>query len=162
MNKVYNTQKEITTNLRKFLKESSSLYKTQLNFIPEVIFGMISSESVVTSDIARTLKDEFTLIQHDSITKRIRRLLNNKRFDGIKFYNEIISYIIDNYKVKHKTNKIHLIIDHMYCKENYTILMVSMRVGTQGIPICFKCFEVKIKILTLCFLPIDGLILKLY
>ena len=141
MNKLYNTQKEITTNLRNFLKESSSLYKPQLNFIPELIFGMISSESVVSSDIARTLKEEFSLIQHNSITKKIRRLFNNKRFDGIKFYNEIISYIIDNYKIKHKNNKIHLIIDHMYCKENYTVLMVSMRVGTQGIPICFKCFE---------------------
>lgn len=86
MYKLYNTQKEITTNLRNFLKKSSSLYKPQLNFIPELIFGMISSESVVSSDIARTLKDEFSLIQHDSITKRIRRLFNNKRFDGIKFY----------------------------------------------------------------------------
>ena len=143
MYKLYNTQKEITTNLRNFLKKSSSLYKPQLNFIPELIFGMISSESVVSSDIARTLKDEFSLIQHDSITKRIRRLFNNKRFDGIKFYNEIISYTIDNYKIKHKNNKIHLIIDHMYCKENYTVLMVSMRVGTQGIPICFKCLDRK-------------------
>ncbi len=70
MNKLYNTQKEITTNLRKFLKENSSLHKPQLNFIPELIFGLICGESVVTSDIARTLKDEFTLIQHDSITKK--------------------------------------------------------------------------------------------
>lgn len=102
---------------------------------------MIQSEPVVTGDIARSLKDEFTLIQHDSITKRIRRLLNYSRFDGYQFYLEIISYIIDNYKIKHTNNRVHLIIDHMYCKENYTVLMVSMRVGTQSIPICFKCFN---------------------
>ena len=29
----------------------------------------------------------------------------------------------------------------MYCKENYTVLFVSMRIGKQGIPIYFECFK---------------------
>lgn len=142
MNKVYNNQKEITSKIQKFLKENTNcLHKPQLNIIPSVIFGMIMSESVVTSDIARQLKGEFSLIQLDSVSRRIRRLLNNNRFDGYKFYQEVISNIINNYKVKHSNKKIHLTIDHMYCKENYTILLVSMRIGKQGVPIYFECFE---------------------
>lgn len=48
MNKLYNTQKEITNNIRNFLlSNTKSLHKPQLKFLPEVIFGMISSESLV-------------------------------------------------------------------------------------------------------------------
>ena len=142
MNKLYNTQKEITSKIENFLQECvTCLHRPQEKIIPSVIFGMIMSESVVTQDIARTLKDDFSLVQLDSVSRRIRRLLNNNRFDGYKFYKEIISYVIDNYKVKHSTNRVHLTIDHMYSKENYTVLFISMRIGKQGIPIYFECFK---------------------
>ena len=142
MNKLYNTQKEITSKIENFLQESvNCLYRPQEKIIPSVIFGMIIGESVVTQDIARVLKDDFSLVQLDSVSRRIRRLLNNSRFDGYAFYKEIITYVIDNYKVKHSTNRIHLTIDHMYSKENYTVLFISMRIGKQGIPIYFECFK---------------------
>ena len=100
MNKLYNTQKEITSKIENFLQKSvTCLHRPQEKIIPSVIFGMIMSESVVTQDIARTLKDDFSLIQLDSVSRRIRRLLNNNRFDGYKFYKEIITYVIVNYKV---------------------------------------------------------------
>ena len=52
MNILYNTQKQITNKIRSFLIENTfSLHKPQLNFLPEVIFGMISSESSVASDM---------------------------------------------------------------------------------------------------------------
>lgn len=142
MNSLYNTQKDITSKIETFLNENTPcLHKTQRNIIPSVIYGMISSESVVTLDIARNLKDDFSNVQLDSITRRIRRLLNNKRFDGYLFYKQIIQTVIDKYYVKHSNKKIHLIIDHMYSKEHYTVLLISMRVGKQGIPIYFECFE---------------------
>ena len=142
MNKVYNTQSDISSKIFNFLSNNTpSLHKPQLKFIPSVIFGMIMSESIVSSDIARELKEEFSLVQLDSITRRLRRLLNNPRFDGYLFYHQIISSIINNYKVKHSSNKLHITIDHMYSKENYTILFVSMRIGKQGIPIYFECFK---------------------
>lgn len=54
MTKLYNTQTEITNKIRGFLKiNDSNLRKTQLNIIPEILFGMISSESVVSTDIAK-------------------------------------------------------------------------------------------------------------
>lgn len=46
---------------------------------------MILSESSVSSNIAKELKDDFSLIQFNSITKRIKRLFNNKIFDLILF-----------------------------------------------------------------------------
>ena len=143
MFKVYNNQKQITSSLEQFLQNNiSCLHKPQIKLIPAITFGMISSESVVTKDIAINLKDEFSQVQLDSVTKRIRRLLNNPRFNGEEFYNEFISYVIDNYKIKHsESNNVHLSIDHMYCKDNYTVLLVSMRIGKQGIPIYFKCFK---------------------
>ena len=142
MKTLYNTQENILNNIKEFLKNNiTCLHAPQIKFIPAVVFGMISSESVVAKDIAVNLKDDFSLIQVESVTKRINRLLNNNRFDGIEFYKEFITYVINNYKIKHSNNNIHLSIDHMYCKDNYTVLLVSMRIGKQGIPISFKCFK---------------------
>lgn len=142
MFKVYNTQKDFTSSMRMFLHSSCPhLRKTQTNIIPEIIWGMINAESSVSSDIAKHLKDDFSLIKFDSITKRIRRFFNNNLFDPVLFYDSIISYVISNYKKKHKDNNVHIIIDHMFSHDNYTVLMFSMRIGKQGIPIWFKCFK---------------------
>ena len=46
---------------------------------------MIDAESSVASDIAKKLKGNFSLVQFDSVTKRIRRLFNNKHFDPYFF-----------------------------------------------------------------------------
>jgi len=67
--------------------------------------------------------------------------MRNDRFNGKLLFKEIIKYIISNYKLKHSDNRIHITIDHMYSKENYTILIASMRIGKQGIPICFEVFD---------------------
>ena len=142
MNKLYNTQTEITNKIREFLKISiPNLRKTQLNIIPEILFGMISSESVVSSDIAKSLKNEFSFVQLESIKKRIRRFFNNKLFDPENFYNFLIISVISSYKKKHKDNRIHITFDHMFSHDNYVTLMFTMRVGKQGIPIWFKSFK---------------------
>ena len=142
MSKLYNTQTEITNKIREFLKISiPNLRKTQLNIIPEILFGMISSESVVSSDIAKSLKNEFSFVQLESIKKRIRRFFNNKLFDPENFYNFLIISVISSYKKKHKDNRIHITFDHMFSHDNYVTLMFTMRVGKQGIPIWFKSFK---------------------
>ena len=142
MNKLYNTQTEITNKIRTFLKNSiPNLRKTQLNIIPEILFGMISSESVVSSDIAKSLKDEFSFVQLESIKKRIRRFFNNKLFDSENFYNSLITSVLSSYKKKHKDKRIHITFDHMFSHDNYVTLMFTMRIGKQGIPIWFKSFK---------------------
>jgi hypothetical protein len=142
MNKLYNTQAEITNKIRDFLKNNvPNLRKTQLNIIPEIIFGMIFSESVVSTDIAKCLKNEFSHVQLESIQKRIRRFFNNKLFNPENFYNSLVFHVISSYKKKHKDNRIHITFDHMFSHDNYVTLMFTMRVGKQGIPIWFKSFK---------------------
>ena len=140
MSKLYNTQSDFTTGFKNFFA-NFHLRKTQLKIIPSILFGMILSESVSAPDIARVLKDEFSLIQYDSVVKRIRRFFNNTLFESYAFYEEFISYIIDNYKKKHLDKRVHIIFDHMFSHENYTVFMLTMRIGKQGIPVWFQCFK---------------------
>ncbi len=44
---------------------------------------------------------------------------------------------------KQKDFRVHIIIDHMFSHDNYTTLMMSMRVGKQCIPLWFKSFKGK-------------------
>ena len=128
MTKLYNTQTEITNKFREFLKKYiPSLRKTQLNIIPEILFGMISSESVVSTDIAKCLKNEFSFIQLESIQRRIRRFFNNELFDHEGFYNALIISVISKYKLKHKDKRINITFDHMFSHDNYVTLMFILK-----------------------------------
>ena len=142
MNKVYNTQKDIASGFANFFQKiMPNMRKTQLKIIPFILHGMIVSESLVPLDIAKVLKDDFSLIQIESIIKRIKRLFINKYFNPYDFYDEIIKHVIANYKKKHNDKRVHIIFDHMFSKDNYTIFMITMRVGKQGIPLWFRCFK---------------------
>ncbi len=144
MFKVYNTQNDIASSLQNFLLNvDPNIRKIQLNIIPFISLGMILSESSVASDIAKSLKDEFSLVQHDSVIRRIKRLFKNKFFDPYHFYDLVIRYVISNYKPKHNDRRIHISFDHMFSHDNYTVFMISMRIGKQGIPLWFRCFNNK-------------------
>ena len=67
MSNLYNTQEEIASKIKSFL----------LNVFPYIIIGMLLSHSVVSSNIAKSLKGKFSFIQFDSITRRIRRFFSN-------------------------------------------------------------------------------------
>lgn len=74
MNLIYNNQEEIATKIKEFLlKVFPDIRKTQIKIIPYIVLGMILSESTVASDISKELKGDFSLIQHDSVIKRIKR-----------------------------------------------------------------------------------------
>ena len=91
MNKVCNAQKDIAKGFIDFFQKiMSNMRKTQLKIIPFILHGMIISESLVPSDIAKALKGDFSLVQIESIIKRIKRLFTNKYFDPYDFYHEII------------------------------------------------------------------------
>lgn len=142
MNKLYNTQKEISSNFSKFLKEIyPNIRKTQLNIVPYIIHGMIVAQSLVPSDIAKVLKDDFSLIQIESVVKRIKRLFTNKYFNPYELYDKMIIHIIKNYKKKHQDKRVHIVFDHMFSKDNYTVFMITMRIGKQGIPLWFRCYK---------------------
>ena len=142
MNKLYNNQSNITSEFKNFFKQIiPNIRKTQLNILPSIIFGMISSESVVSFDIAKTLNDELKYAKFDSVVKRINRFWNNSIFDASSFWDSFIKYIIKNYKLKHDDKRVHITFDHMFSHDNYTVFMMSMRVGKQGIPLYYKVFK---------------------
>ena len=144
MNKVYNTQEEIASEIEMFLKEIfKDIRKTQLNILPYIVLGIILSESVVASDIAKELKNQFSLVQLDSVIKRIKRFFSNELFKPHEFFNHVIKHIISNYKKKHSDKRVHVVFDHMFSHDNYTVFMITMRIGKQGIPLWFRCFEGK-------------------
>lgn len=144
MNKVYNTQKDFTNELTNFLHICCPfLRKTQLNILPSIVYGMIQAESSVSSDISKHLKNEFSLVQPDSVIRRIRRFFSNKLFNGYQFYDGVIRHVIKNYKMKHSDKRVHIILDHMFSHDNYTVFMISMRIGKTGIPLWFRCFKDK-------------------
>lgn len=141
MFKLYNTQSDITTSLRNFFVNNCNLRKTQLNILPAIIFGMAISESCITNDIVKVLKEEFNLVLPSSVERRIRRFFNNNLFDNYSFYQDCIKHIISNYKPKHSDNRIHIVMDHMFMRDSFTVFMITMRIGKQSIPLWFRCFK---------------------
>ena len=144
MNLIYNNQEQIASKIKNFLLNCfPNIRKTQLKIIPYIVIGMILSESTVSSDIAKELKGDFSPIHHDSVIKRIKRFFSNKLFNPYSFYDKLIKFVISSYKKKHSDNRVHIIFDHMFSHDNYTVFMITMRIGKQGIPLWFRCFKDK-------------------
>lgn len=142
MNKVYNTQNDFARGIQKFLKIAMpNIRKTQLKIIPFIMLGAILAESFVPLDIAKKLKGDFSLVQVDSVTKRIKRFFTNKLFNPYVFYDYIIRFVINTYKKKHPDKDVHIVFDHMFSHDHFTVFMITMRFGKQGIPLWFRCFK---------------------
>ncbi len=47
--------------------------------------------------IAKELKNYFSLVQLDSVTKRIKRFLSNELFKPREFSNHVVKHTISNY-----------------------------------------------------------------
>lgn len=144
MYKVYNTQEDFSREIQKFLKQIfPDIRKTWLNILPYILFGIIKSKSLVASDIANELKGKFSFVKLDFIIKRIYRFFKNKLFNGYFLYDIFIRHVIKNYKKKHSDKRVHIVFDHMFSKDNFTVFMITMRIGKQGIPLWFRCFKGK-------------------
>lgn len=131
MKKSYYNQEKISSAFRKFLKNFSILSKPFIKNLSYISFGLLSAESVVTSDISRKLKDDFSFVQLESIERRFRRFFASFSSIAYNFYSLFISYIISKFCVKHSDNKIHIAFDHMFCNDKFTILLFSLRIGKQ-------------------------------
>ncbi len=142
MNKVYYNQEKIASNLRDYFQKFS-ISKPHLKNLAYIINAMISAESVVTADLSRKMKDDFSFVQLESIERRFRRFFKSFSSISYSFYESFISSIIDIFCVKHSDKKIHISFDHMFCKDKFTILLFSLRIGKQGIPLWFRCFKKK-------------------
>ena len=141
--KLYYNQDKIATNFKKFFINIFPLFKPLLNSLVFLITGMLSAESVVSSDIVRKLKDHFSSIAPESAERHFRRFFRSFSSFAYSFFEVFISFIISRFTCKHSDNKIFISLDHMFCKNKFTILLFSLRIGRQGIPIWFRCFKGK-------------------
>ena len=100
--------------------------------------GLIKSESVVTTDIIKTVKSEFGDVLFSSAERRLQCFFNNENFQPYSLWEHFIEDIISRYKLKNE--KVYIAFDHMYCKNSFTVFLLSLRIGKQGIPLWFRCF----------------------
>ena len=128
--KSYYNQEKIASSFYKFFSKFS-LSKPHLKSLCYVIIGMIVAESVVTSDFSRKLKDDFSLIQLESIERRFRRFFKSFSSSAYSFYESFISYVISHFCGGHLDKNVHISFDHMFCKDKFTILFFSLRIGKQ-------------------------------
>ncbi len=128
MRKLYNTFSALASNFKNFFNIISDLSKPQINFISNCLIGMINAESVVTSDIIKKIPvDYFDESLLSSKTKKFYRFFNNSRFEPYVFYDSIIQYIISNFKSKN--SNVYISFDHMFCKDRFTVFLLSLIYG---------------------------------
>lgn len=143
MFKLYNNECDIVKGLSDFfLNINFSFSKPQLKIIPHILSSIINSENITTLDLSKSFIDDSLLTNSDSIQKKLWRFFNNPLFNGIDFFNSSIKYILHNIKsLKH--DKLIVVMDHMFMKNNFVTLMFSLKCGKQSIPIWFKCDKTK-------------------
>lgn len=130
MVKLYNTQANLASDLSNFFKNVvPNISKPHLKIVPYIILGMVQSESVVTPDIVKTFKGDFSFVNPFSSIRRLERFFNNTNFNIYNFYNAIIKHVISNYKLKNKN--VYISFDHMFCRNSFTIFLISLRIGKQ-------------------------------
>lgn len=143
MNIIYNNWDNSSSSFCDFLHNIDlNLSKPLLKVLPNLVLSMINAESVVTADLAKSIKSSSFSSNHDSNIKRIWRFFNNPNLDMNDVFNSIIKYVISNISnVRH--DKLFVTLDHMFTKNNFVTLMFTLRIDNQGIPIWFSTERTK-------------------
>ena len=144
MFKLYDNYSSFVKNFHKFFSNFSNK-KTFLNFLPNFLFGLIYSESITLSEIALAIFPLHNHILLSSIERRCSRFLNNPNFSIHSIFDDIIIDVLSRFKNSHPdVNRFFISFDHMFVQDKHTILLFSLRIGKQGIPIYFKLFPGKL------------------
>ena len=144
MNKLYNNEMVVVKGLSDFFENIGfKLSRPQAKIVPHIITSIINAENVTTLDISKCYIDDSFLSNQSSIEKKLWRFFNNNKFNGIEFFNSSVRYIINNNIGCMRHNKLVVVLDHMYMKNNFVTLMFTLKVGKQSIPIWFKCDKTK-------------------
>lgn len=138
MNKLYNDMDKVAIDFNNFFEEINlNISKPNRKLLSYITLGVINSESVVTADIAKSIKSQFFSNNHDSNQKRIWRFFNNKNIDIYDTFDKIAKSTINNISnVRH--HELIVTLDHMFTKNNFVTLMFTLKVDKQGIPIWFR------------------------
>ncbi|TYQ18134.1 UNVERIFIED_CONTAM: DDE family transposase [Acetivibrio alkalicellulosi] len=129
----------ITTKLRETLGKMTILPLGRLRNSAAILTGIIISKSVISSDIASELKDDFSEGKESSKIKRIYRFFSNEKLNPETNYHHFIKNLFKNYKPDN--NKVILIIDHTTIEDKFLVLQISMKIGKRAIPLWFKIFK---------------------
>ncbi len=126
--------------LDKFIDIAYFLELDALKFLPLVSLSIASKESVIISDLASFIAPKLN-INLDSASRKLNRFFSNPNFDFIYFYHLLISKLISTYKIKHPDKRVHIIFDHENIEKKFTILMFTLKIGKQSIPLWFRVFK---------------------
>jgi len=101
MNKLYNTNEQISSCLQNFFKEIDlPLSDYRFELFAELIISIILAESAVISDISKKTFS-FNNINDESLHRKIRRFFQSKNFCPYHIFDSIIKHVIVNYKINH-------------------------------------------------------------
>lgn len=123
-----------------FLKFAHFLPFDFIKSLPIVCLYIASKESVIFSDLASFISPKLN-IDFDSSIRNISRFFSNPNYDFDFFYSKFISHILSSFKIKHLDKRVHISVDHGDVEDRFTVLMFSLKVGKQCIPIFFKSFS---------------------
>ena len=137
MSKLYNNYNKISTDLTSFfLSLNLNMDKRNLRTLVSSIISMIQAESVVTSKLATSFDSASSSSNLSSNEKTLWRFFNNKHIDIYNIFNSVSNHVISNISnVRH--NELIVTFDHMYIKNNFVIVMFTLKIDSQGIPISF-------------------------
>lgn len=137
MSKFYNNYEKISTDLSNFFSSLDlKLDKRNLRTLVSSIISMIQAESVVTSKLATSFDSASSSSNSSSNEKTLWRFFNNEHIDIYSIFDSVVNSIISNISnVRH--NELIVTFDHMYIKNNFVILMFTLKIDAQGIPISF-------------------------
>lgn len=143
MSKLYNTEEYFVNNFKDyFSKLDYHLSLPKLNTISHFIPAIVSAENITTLDISKVFHSYSDILNIDSIKKKLWRFLNNPSFNGVDLFNSFIKSVINNISfLKH--NKLFVCLDHMFVRNNFVVLMFTLKINNQSIPIYFKCDKTK-------------------
>jgi len=143
MYKVYNTEGYFVNNFKNyFSKLDYHLSLPKLNTLSHFLPAIIRAENITTLDISKVFHCDSFILNIESIKKKLWRFLNNPTFKGIDLFNSFIKSVINDINVL-KHNKLFVCFDHMFVRNNFVVLMFSLKVNNQSIPIYFRCDKTK-------------------
>ena len=123
-----------------FLKFAHFLPFDFIKSLPIICLSIASKESVIFSDLASFISPKLN-IDFDSSIRNISRFFSNPNYDFDFFYSKFISHILSSFKIKHLDKRVHISVDHGDVEDRFTVLMFSLKIGKQCIPIFFKSFS---------------------
>lgn len=141
--KEYYNQEKISSSLSNFFQKIFNLSVPHLKVISFIISGIVSAESVVTSDIAKKLKDDFSLVLLESVERRFRRFFNS--FSSFAYFFLMLLFLIlflgfaSNILIAKSISLLTI----CFAKINLLFFYSLFASANSGIPIWFRCFKGK-------------------